>query len=83
MYVWDILWSNDDTKEAPMQCRREGFAILDVRLASDQRCTSGIKVFGNNYDTKKGPIPCRSEGFATLQCGGLSITDVRLGYTLE
>ena len=25
-----MLWSNDDTKKARIQCRRDGFATLDV-----------------------------------------------------
>ena len=29
-YVWDIFWNDDDTKEAPIQCRRGGVATRDV-----------------------------------------------------
>ena len=65
MYFRNILWNNDHTEKAPIQCRREGFVSLDVLYVFDQRCTFESTRW-NNDDTKEVPIQCRRQYFVTL-----------------
>ena len=82
MYVWNILWCNDDTKKAPIQCRREGFGSLDAWWAFDQIYTCGI-YFGVMTTPNKSNIHIEGRVLLPSMCGRFSTGDVPLVYTLE
>ena len=80
MYIWDILWSDDDTKKASILHRRECFATLNVWRAFDHRCTSGI-YFKVMTTPRRPQSNVEGKDLLPSMCGRFSIRHLLLEYT--